>query len=95
MLLAICPPTWNKASGAVVPIIALVGNLKPPDRPGIVRNGVNFARSDKVMHHDDTKPNCTIVSVTGWGNELRIVFEEVFDSADERYLQIPGDFLLA
>lgn len=38
------------------------------------------------MHHDETNENCMSVSVTGCGKELRIVLEEVFDSAEERYL---------
>lgn len=87
ILLAIWPPTWNRANGAVVAMIALVGNRSPPDSPGTDRNGVTRARSDRVIHHDETKQNCMSVSVTGCGNEFRIVLDEVFDNAEERYLQ--------
>lgn len=66
--------------------MARVGNRRPPARPGIVRSGVTFARRESAMHHDETKQNCIRVSVTGCGKELRIVLEEVFDSAEERYL---------
>lgn len=86
MLLAICPPTWNSARGAVVAMITRVGKRRPPERPGTVRNGVTRARRESVIHHDETKQNCMSVSVTGCGNELRIVFEDVFDNAEERYL---------
>lgn len=67
-------------------MMALVGNRRPPERPGIVRNGVTRASRDSAMHHDETNENCMSVSVTGCGKELRIVLEEVFDSAEERYL---------
>lgn len=86
ILLAIWPPTWNRARGAVVVMIALVGNRRPPERPGIVRNGVTRASRDNTMHHDETNENCMSVSVMGCGKELRIVLEEVFDSAEVRYL---------
>lgn len=67
-------------------MMALVGNRRPPERPGIVRNGVTRASRDSAMHHDETNENCMSVSVTGCGKELRIALEEVFDSAEERYL---------
>jgi hypothetical protein len=86
MLLAICPPTWKKARGAVVAITTLVGKRNPPLSPSTDRSLVAFARAESVTHHDDTNPNWISVSVTGCGNELSIVFEEVFDSAEERYL---------
>lgn len=67
-------------------MIARVGNRRPPESPGTARNGVTRASRDSVMHHDETNENCMIVSVMGCGKELRIVLEEVFDSAEARYL---------
>ena len=38
------------------------------------------------MHQEATKPNWTMVSVTGLGNALRILLDEVLERALVRYL---------
>jgi hypothetical protein len=50
--------------------------------------GMERAAIVNSTHHDDTKPNWTKVSVTGFGSALRMLFDEVFDSADTRYLGV-------
>ena len=86
--LAMCPPTWKNASGAVVAITRPVGYLNPPCNPGTARPtaGRNRASTLNSTHHPLTKENWIKVSVTGRGNALRMLFEDVLDSADARYL---------
>lgn len=87
--LAICPPTWKNARGAVVTITCLLGNLNPPCSPGIAlpTTGIHLESTPSVTHQPATNPNCTIVRVTGRGKALRMLLDEVFDSAEARYLQ--------
>jgi hypothetical protein len=44
--------------------------------------------NDSSTHHEETNPNCTIVKVIGFGKALRMLFEDVFESADVRYLDL-------
>jgi hypothetical protein len=38
-----------------------------------------------MMHQNETKANCTIDRVIGFGKAIRIDLEEVFVSADVKY----------
>lgn len=50
-----------------------------------LRDGQTVESQEKVMQKDATKPNWIRVSVAGLGKELRMVFEEVFVKALEKY----------
>lgn len=59
------------------------------------RNGiVCFSRGNRraaaaiTRHHPDTKANCTVVRVTGWGSAVRMVFEDMLVKIEVMY-QIP------
>ena len=70
-------------------MIAHEGGLRPYFIPGIIRlpDGSSRERKLRKMHQPDTNANCRTVNVTGWGNALRIDFEDVFDSPETVYLR--------
>jgi hypothetical protein len=51
----------------------------------LFRVGNIEARYARMRHHMETDANCTIVNVTGFGNAVRIDFEDVLVSADVMY----------
>ena len=85
--LRMCPPIWKSVRGSVVAMSSLVGGRMPNLRAGIVdfKRGYDRASRARTTHHEDTKANCTTVSVMGFGNEIRIALEEVLDRMDVMY----------
>lgn len=85
--LAICPPTWNTDNGTVVINTNRLGFLNPPASPGIARpsTGTNRATNARTRHQPATNANCSIATVTGQGKAFRMLFVDVFDSAEDRY----------
>lgn len=81
------PPIWKNASGNVVTMTSRVGGLMPNRRAGIVffMAGKLSASAEKRRQYDETNPNCMSVRVAGFGKAIKIVFEEVFVRAEERY----------
>jgi hypothetical protein len=43
------------------------------------------ASHDNSRHHDDTNPNCMMVSVAGLSKAVNIVFDDVLVKADDQY----------
>lgn len=80
---AMWPATWKMPRGAVDNNIARVGYL---GRDEIVA-GRNRDNDIKSSENIKTKANWMRVSVTGCGKALRIDFDEVFESAEVRYLE--------
>jgi hypothetical protein len=85
-----CPPIWNMASGRVVITRSLVGGRMPYLRNGMVcfMRGYRLASAARKRHHPDTKANCMMVSVTGFGRAVRMAFEDVLEKMDVMY-QMP------
>lgn len=56
-------------------------------RAGIMtfKRGNTVANQAKIRHHEETKPNCMSVRVTGLGKAVRIAFEDVFDMMEVEY----------
>jgi hypothetical protein len=81
------PPIWKNASGKVVTMTSRVGGLMPCLRAGTAffRAGKLLASAEKRRQYDATNPNCMSVRVAGFGKDIKMVFEEVFVRADERY----------
>lgn len=51
----------------------------------LLRDGITAERYTNTRHHIETKANCTIVRVIGFGRAFRIDFDEVFVTAEVRY----------
>lgn len=51
----------------------------------VLRPGKRVARYAKKRHHPETKANCIMVRVIGFGKALRIDFDEVFVRAELKY----------
>jgi hypothetical protein len=47
--------------------------------------GKRSASAEKRRQYVETKPNCMSVRVAGFGNAIKMVFEEVFVRAEEKY----------
>ena len=64
--------------------MSLFGLLMPFFKNGraLRTSALRLANQDREMHQNDTRKNCMIVSVTGFGNAVRIAFEEVFVRID-------------
>lgn len=83
----ICPPIMNPVMGKVVIITDRLGFLMPFFKAGM-RRFIHGNCEDSQLrnkHHDDTKANCNMVSVTGLGNARRICFDEVLDMTEAKY----------
>ena len=65
-------------------ITSLLGGRTPFFSAGTaVRNrGYTLAIHPRNRHQEQTKANCINVRVTGFGNAVRMVLEEVFDMMD-------------
>jgi hypothetical protein len=85
--LRICPPIWNRVSGRVVRIRSFEGGRIPYFRnvSFCFKRGYRRASAARNIHHDETKPNCTRVRVTGFGRAVRIAFEDVFEKIEVMY----------
>ncbi len=85
--LRMCPPIWKKVRGSVVTMMSLLGGRTPFFSAGtIVRNrGYTLAIHPRNMHQEQTKANCISVRVTGFGNAVRMVLEDVFDMMEVMY----------
>lgn len=86
-MLSIWPANWKIASGNAVKITSRDGYSMPVLRAGtfLFSEGNSLERYVRNRHHVDTKPNCTVVSVTGCGRAFKIDFDEVFVVADVVY----------
>ena len=82
-----CPASWKRDSGRTVEIISVDGYWIPSLRAGMVRfrMGKTDARCASTRHHIETKPNCTIVRVIGFGRASKIDLDEVLVSAEVMY----------
>ena len=81
------PPIWKIARGRVVIMTSREGERIPCRRACIFlgRMGNIDDSQEKRTQKNATKANCIKVSVAGFGNALRMDFEEVFVRALEVY----------
>lgn len=60
-----------------------------------LRPGNLLASPEKIRQYDETNPNCMSVRVAGFGKAIRMVFEEVFVNAEERYQKTQSIYRLS
>jgi hypothetical protein len=85
--LRMCPPIWKQVKGSVAMINSLDGGRIPYLRKGIVcfMRGNLRAAAASTRHHPETKANCTVVRVTGWGSAVRMALEDMLVKMDVMY----------
>jgi hypothetical protein len=78
------PPIWNAVKGSVAFMMSLFGLLIPFFKTGIALRTLAYrlANQDRKMHQNETRKNCIIVSVIGFGKAVRMAFEDVFVKID-------------
>lgn len=83
--LRMCPPIWNAVRGSVATMMSLFGLLIPFFKTGSACRTLPFrlASQDRKKHQKDTRKNCIIVSVIGFGRAVKMAFEDVFERIDD------------
>jgi len=75
-----CPPIWKPVKGSVTSTSSLLGFRMPFFRKGAISRSVRLclATQDRKIHQKETRRNCTIVSVTGFLNAVKMALDDAF-----------------
>lgn len=82
-----CPPIWNAVKGNVARMISLFGRRIPFFKTGKVfrMKALRLASHDRKRHQKDTRRNCMMVRVTGFGKAVKIALEDVLVRMEVAY----------
>jgi hypothetical protein len=85
--LRMCPPIWKHVKGSVAMISSLDGLRIPYLRKGIVcfNRGYLLANVASIKHQPDTKANCTVVRVMGFGRAVKMALEDMLVKIEVMY----------